>query len=175
MTSTKSPPNKIKIKQLKCGCIVCISHCKIRKRAEIKTKNKIILLSRLIYEQKHGKIPKGVFVLHNCPSGDNPKCININHLWLGTQQDNMNDMLQKGRATSGETQWFHKLTEKQVRKIRKLFSIGTYIKYGNEDKRNKGKFYFKRKFSAKFLANENKVSISNIQKIVSGKSWKHLK
>ena len=49
---------------------------------------------RVAYQEAHGSIPKGMLVCHTC---DNPPCINPEHLFLGTQSDNMQDMTAKGR------------------------------------------------------------------------------
>lgn len=60
------------------------------------TKNgRNLLAHRVAYEFAHGKIPDGMLILHHC---DNPPCINVKHLFLGTHADNHADMMQKGRG-----------------------------------------------------------------------------
>ena len=74
---------------------------------------------RLAWQFINGPIPDGLSVLHRC---DNPPCVNPEHLFLGTNVDNMTDMVAKGRARgktqNGEANDYAKLTEQQVRDIR---------------------------------------------------------
>lgn len=77
---------------------------------------------RLAWILRHGPIPKGMFVLHRC---DNPPCAEDNHLFLGTQRDNMIDRDLKGRVAYGERNGSHKLTEKDVAEILGLTELLT--------------------------------------------------
>ena len=64
-----------------------------------------------------GPLEHGALVCHEC---DNPSCVNPNHLWAGTYQDNVDDMFSKGRnrTLSGEACHKAKLTRQQVNEIR---------------------------------------------------------
>lgn len=64
-----------------------------------------------------GEIPLGMDICHTC---DNRQCINPDHLFLGTRQENMIDCMLKGRMSVGGKHYCTKLTEENVREIRKL-------------------------------------------------------
>lgn len=71
-------------------------------------------------------VPKSIGVLHRC---DNPPCVNPDHLFLGTAQDNTDDMMNKGRNVPrrGEESSSHKLSTKQVLEIKSSTLLGVEL------------------------------------------------
>ncbi|UMO76093.1 hypothetical protein PF_00019 [Pseudomonas phage P413] len=82
----------------------------------VKVNGKSHLAHRVAYEKAFGPIPKGLVVMHSC---DTPACIEPSHLSVGTQKQNVEDMIQKGRkaCTKGTAHWKARLTEDQVKEI----------------------------------------------------------
>lgn len=70
---------------------------------------------RLSWRLFRGPIPNGSHVLHRC---DNRRCVNPDHLFLGTHQDNMTDMKAKGRKRRGADHYAAKLSAEAVKTIR---------------------------------------------------------
>lgn len=80
---------------------------------------------RVSYEISVGPIPAGLLVCHKC---DNPSCVNPWHLFLGTDKDNSDDKMKKGRFKKvypqGEKNGNAKLTETQIKQIRARLATG---------------------------------------------------
>jgi hypothetical protein len=107
-------------------------------------------LSRYLWAKRNGEIPKGKYLLHSC---DNPKCINLEHLRVGTPQDNSSDAVKRGRINKGTDVSISKLSEANVREIKRLLDTETNTQ----------------------LASKYDVGKTTIWLIRNGKTWKHIK
>jgi len=111
---------------------------------------------RLSYTAFIGDIPEGLVVMHSC---DNPSCCNPQHLSVGTQKDNMDDMVRKGRSNIGHTHnqgskcGVAKLKEEDVLKIKELLAKGV---------------------SQREIAEKYNVKQPTISQINTGTTWSHL-
>jgi hypothetical protein len=81
--------------------------------------NRTLGAHRYSYRLHKGPIPDGMLVCHSC---DNPRCVNPDHLFLGTPKDNMADKERKGRGNypRGSTHHRAKLSDADVAEIRRL-------------------------------------------------------
>jgi len=141
-------------------------------------KGKVERVHRVAWREFRGPIPPAMVVCHRC---DNPSCARPSHLFLGTQQENIADMVAKGRQRSrrgemldtsgkarGDRHWSRsnpglvrrgnsvntsKLDERSVRRIRSLAKEGR---------------------SFKSMGREFGVSDASIAAIVYRKSWRHI-
>lgn len=82
---------------------------------------------RVAYSKHYGIDIQGSVIRHTC---DNPPCVNPEHLIIGTHQDNMRDMVSRGRQrkAKGEQNSKAKLTAADVKHIRRLIANGEMLK-----------------------------------------------
>lgn len=113
---------------------------------------KIIRSHRFAYELMRGPIPSGLFLCHKC---DVRACVNPDHLFLGDQQANMDDMVRKGREARGERVGCSVLREHQVREIKHL--LKTPDRPG-----------------LRTIAAQYGVNRAAIKFIASGRTWRHV-
>jgi len=76
------------------GCWLWTKGCDSCGYGQTQINGKTVNVHRAVWEVYNGPIPKGMYVLHKC---DTPSCANPQHLFIGTQQDNIKDMHSKGR------------------------------------------------------------------------------
>jgi hypothetical protein len=105
---------------------------------------------RASYSVFNGEIPDGMLVRHKC---DNPYCVNPDHLEVGTDADNMADMVRRGRSLKGGKNHNAVLNDTVVSDIKRRLFLGS---------------------NQKTIAAEFGVWGSAIQKIQTGNSWRHV-
>lgn len=107
---------------------------------------------RYAWQSERGPIPQGLLVCHTC---DNPTCVRVSHLFLGTHKDNVDDCVRKGRRTilRGEDHYQQKMNKAQVLEIRRRVAAG-------EVQRR--------------LAKEFGIHQVTVSEIVRRKIWKHI-
>ena len=90
---------------------------------QIKADGRMVATHRQAFLLRRGPIPEGMHVLHRC---DNPPCVNPDHLFLGSNDDNVAERVRKGRSgrNAGASASTAKLTEDDVRRIRRMASLG---------------------------------------------------
>jgi len=115
--------------------------------------NKSVKAHRISWELTYGPIPDNLHCLHKC---DVRLCVKPEHLFLGTNQDNVDDMLEKGRGRKahGEEHVCAVLTERDVLGIRSLYAIGDLAQH---------------EIGKLFNINQSRVS-----KIIRLQNWKHV-
>lgn len=102
---------------------------------------------RASWQIRNGEIPHGLFVCHRC---DNPTCVNPEHLFVASHDENMRDQVLKGRARRGSSHNQAKLTEDEVRAIRTSMD------------------------TASILAKRYSIHVATVRKIITRKKWAHI-
>jgi hypothetical protein len=133
-----------------------------------KCRGRMARAHRIGYFIQTGVNPGRLSVCHNCPAGDNKRCIRADHLWLGTNAENTADAGRKGqmakgnrnasrlypeRFPRGERCHLSKLTESDVKAIRQMCASGQ---------------------SGKSIAASYNVNESTIHNIRRRATWKHV-
>lgn len=115
---------------------------------------KVMTSHRVAWIVNNGKIPLSTNVLHRC---DNPSCVNPEHLFLGTQGDNIRDCVQKGRFTRSD--------RRGEKSAISPFKNGDILSIRQEAANGK---------SRSQIARERNCSRTSIDSIVNRKTWTHI-
>lgn len=115
-------------------------------------RKQMVLAHRYSWYLAHGAWPPAdkPHVLHKC---DNPTCVNPAHLWIGTNEDNMQDKVRKGRQAKGERAGGARLTTAVVRAIRGDYANGV---------------------TQQALRQKYGLKQTHVSRIVNRRSWKHV-
>ena len=92
-------------------CLVWTAYTNPAGYGQLRVNHKGIRAHRVAWELTYGPIPIGMHVLHRC---DNPPCVKLDHLFIGTHKDNMNDRDIKGRGNPQKGEICHKAKLKAI-------------------------------------------------------------
>ncbi len=123
---------------------------------------RVSLAHRVSWTLRYGGITNGLHCLHKC---DNPSCVNPEHLFLGTHQDNMADRDAKGRGKQlrGEAHCSATITREQAQDVVNKLSV---VKRHSGGRVKNGEL--------RRVADETGVSYLTVRSISGGQSWKHI-
>lgn len=132
------------------GCHEWQAYANAKGYGVVRLLGKTMLAHRVVWEIVNGDIPDSLSVCHHC---DNPKCCNVDHLFLGTNADNISDSKKKNRRNRpfGEKNGSAKLTVNDVKRIKVLLS---------------------QKYRHAVIADMFHVGVSTIKDISRGERWK---
>lgn len=114
---------------------------------KLRLSKRYYLAHRLSYQIKNGEVSKGLLVCHTC---DIRLCVNPDHLFLGTHQDNAQDKVNKNRQLKGRQIRQAILTEDQVLSIRKRYICGEKIPD---------------------ISRELELTYHNVYNVITGRTW----
>lgn len=136
-----------KVSRAASGCLEWTGSTSPQGYGQIWHEDRLQLSHRVAWSLAHGAIPDGAVVCHHC---DNPRCVNVAHLFVGTQAENVRDMVAKGRARGPV-----KIPDRDVGEIRSRYR--TFTIPGRA-----GTFS-----NAQDLASEFGISKGHVQKLAS--------
>lgn len=125
------------------------AHRGARGYGAVRVDGAIVTAHRAAYIKAYGPIPPGMHVLHRC---DTKGCANPEHLFLGTNADNMRDKVLKGRQARGERIHNARLTADRVRAIR---AMAPFIRKPE-------------------IARIFEISPDIVYAVLSGRTWRHI-
>lgn len=127
----------------------------------IKIDSKNYKAHRVSWQERRGPIPYGKHVLHKC---DNPSCINPDHLFIGTHDENMSDKVAKNRQAKG---------------VQHSHAVKKSIPYG--DRRSQSKLTYEKVFEMRWrealgekisdIAREYNVGRTTAFNAINGVNW----